>query len=194
MRLGPRVGDFPAPAVQLQVMVYRAATSASRPPRGRTAPFNIFTDVGGSSRAQQLAREMNRRPIGQTFGVLYGTSVAVGAGIGTGLYATGAVGYHALADRLAVSLISRADISRQLIGPQQTKLLGQLFKGTGTGLAGARQALSNMRVPAGLRTEALIAYRELTRRTMVLGIDKLGVQAVRKQITDRVLLRSGLIF
>ena len=69
----------------------------------------------------------------------------------------------------------------------QLQLIRQLFKGQATGAEGARQALANLKIPAGLSRETLLAYAEIARRYVEAGRDATGVQAVRLKIIEEAL-------
>lgn len=80
--------------------------------------------------------------------------------------------------------LTRGEIARKFISPEQKDLLEEFF---GTGLQGAKFRLMNFFIPKGLLRASLEAYQEIARRTIEEKLDKHGVQALRLQLVEKAL-------
>lgn len=80
--------------------------------------------------------------------------------------------------------LTRGEIARKFITPEQNKLLSDFF---GAGALGAKQRLDDFKIPNGLTRGALEAYREIARQTINAELDKHKVQTLRLQLIEKAL-------
>jgi hypothetical protein len=80
--------------------------------------------------------------------------------------------------------LTRGEIARKFISRAQKELLEEFF---GQGVEGAQARIKDFRLPNGLTRETLEAYQEIAERVIAEGIDTIGVQALRLELTKKAL-------